>query len=179
VDAPPPAAAPAAVEGAARPARVSEIRYDQTAGGSPQTAAAASDSRRAATGARFDWRLPAAVALALLVTGLTAWSWLASAREQARQVAEQQRQAAAQKQRDDARAAQERADAEKAALAKAEADKAAQERAQAEKAAREQEAAAAKAKQEQMEREKVAQTQAKPPLPSAPSPDDLSAEILQ
>jgi hypothetical protein len=175
VDAPPPAPSPAAVEGAARPARVSEIRYDRAAGGGSPAPAPATESRRAAAKPGLDWRLPAAaaaVALAVLVTGIAAWSWIGSAREQARQAAEQ----AEQNRRDDEK---KRLDQEKAAQAKAEAEKAALAKAAAEKTAREQEAAVTKAKQEQMERDKLAQTQAKPPVSPDPSPDDLSAEILQ
>jgi hypothetical protein len=164
VDAPAPVAAPPVVEGAARPARVSEIRYDPAAGRASPVPAG--EPRRAGTGQGFNWRVPAAVAavaLVLLVMGVATWSWIASAREQARQVAEQK------KLDEEKRLAE-----EKAALANAE----------AEKAAREQEAALARAKQEQMareqaEREKLAQAQAKPPEPPRPSPDDLSAEILQ
>jgi len=171
VDAPPPAPAPAAVEGAARPARVSEIRYDKTTGGAARNSASADTTRPVSAGRRRDWRLPAAaaaVALALLVAGIATWSWIGSAREQARQIAEQKRLDAL------AKAAE-----EKAAQAKAEADKAALAKSEAEKTALEQEAAVAKAKQEQMERDKLAQTQAKPPVSPDPSPDDLSAEILQ
>lgn len=177
VDAPPPAPAPAAVEGAARPARVSEIRYDQAAGGAPKNSASADTTRPVSAGPRRDWRFPAAVAavaLALLLTGITAWSWIGSAREQARQMAKNEAERA-----EAEKAALAKAEEEKAAQAKAEAEKAALAKADAERAAREQEAAAAKAKQEQMERDKLAQMQAKPPVSPDPSPDDLSAEILQ
>jgi hypothetical protein len=88
VDAPPPAPEPAMVEAASRPARVSEIPYDLAIDAAGQPLAAEGEPRRG-SGLGFDWRVPAAVAavtLAVFVTGLATWSWIAPAPEQARQV---------------------------------------------------------------------------------------------